>query len=208
MTVEDIQDYVERMGTETSDDFGVTGVKGGVRTQQVPDEIGPCIYHLLNNGGIRNYCEVGVAAGGTAYLFHHFFQPAKMVLIDDDRHPSAHRRPEVLAGIDRHEIIGQSANWKTTADLEEYMDGEQFDLVFIDADHDYANCKRDSILYKQYVKVGGYLLFHDSCHPYGEYGVGKVVAELKHDDRFELVEEYKSKTVEMPLGLALFRRIM
>lgn len=206
MTLESIEEYVSQAGTEISPDFAGT-VEGGIFCQQVPDEISGCIKYLMDNGPIKRYLEIGTAAGGTTYLMNHFLQPEMIVVIDDDKHPSSFRRQEVLEGINRHEIIGQSASGKVTSQLDDLMGDRKFDLVFIDADHSYSGCKRDTMIYKQYVAVGGYLLFHDSAQDgYYGYEVGRVVWETKQDDRYEFIAEYESKK-SRPLGLALFRRI-
>ena len=203
MTVQEIETFVKEAGTEISKDFCGT-VLGGIHCQQIPDEISRCIKYLMDNAAIKSYLEVGAAAGGTTYLVNHFLKPEMIVVIDDNQHPNSHKRQETLQGIRRVEIIGHSGAGKTTETLEQIMRGEQFDLVFIDADHTYANCKRDTMLYKQYLKVGGYLLFHDSALDY--CGVKRVVWETKQDDRMEFIEEFASLD-NPPLGLALFRRL-
>jgi predicted O-methyltransferase YrrM len=205
LTIDEIIKFIESVGTEGGPDFGPSGLKGGIRTQQVPDEIAPCLHYLMNNGGVRSYCEVGSAAGGTTWLFHHFLHPEKIVIVDDNKHPSSRWRSEILKDVSRYEIIGQSANIDVTRAVEYLMKDGGFDLVFIDADHTYSGCKRDAILYKQYVKLGGYLLFHDTMHASMNHGVKRVAWELKQDDRFELIGEYASRTAP-PLGLSLFRR--
>jgi predicted O-methyltransferase YrrM len=206
MELEEIERYVKQAGSEISPDF-VGSVEGGIYAQQAPDEFSQCMKYLMDNGPINSYLEVGVAAGGTVYLVNYFLRPETIVLIDDDKHPSAFRRKEVLKGIKRYEIIGQSSSGKTTAQLEQIMGDKGFDLVLIDAEHSYTNCKRDAMIYKQYINKGGYLLFHDSSQDgYYGYGVGRVVWETKQDDRYEFIAEYESK-VSRPLGLALFRKV-
>lgn len=39
--------------------------------------------------------------------------------------------------------------------------GEQIDMLVIDADHSYEGCKGDYEAWYQYVKPGGFILFHD-----------------------------------------------
>jgi len=202
LTITEIEDFVRNAGSEKSADFCGT-VLGGIYCQQIPDEIAQCIKYLIDNTTIKNYLEVGAAAGGTTYLMNHFLKPEMVVVIDDNKHPNSHRRQETLKGIARHEIIGQSASGKTTAALEDFIGDDLFDLIFIDADHSYSGCKRDTMLYKQYLKIGGYLLFHDSQLDY--LGVKRVVWETKQDDRMKFIEEFISEK-HPPLGLALFRR--
>ncbi|MCM8787820.1 MAG: class I SAM-dependent methyltransferase [Candidatus Omnitrophica bacterium] len=37
------------------------------------------------------------------------------------------------------------------------------DFIFIDADHTYSNVKEDFIFWSKFLKVGGYIAFHDAC---------------------------------------------
>ncbi len=58
-----------------SDNLGVFGgiYEGGIHCQQIPDEIAPCILTILESGeSIKSYLEIGVAAGGSTFLFNHF----------------------------------------------------------------------------------------------------------------------------------------
>jgi ABC-type enterochelin transport system substrate-binding protein len=49
----------------------------------------------------------------------------------------------------------------------------------------------------------GYILYHDSLLK--NWGVKKLVKELKKDSTLEFIDEFKSKKYK-PLGLAMFRR--
>jgi predicted O-methyltransferase YrrM len=52
---------------------------------------------------------------------------------------------------------------------------EEIDLLFLDGDHSYEQCRRDVIAWLPHLKPGGYIIFHD----YGwAEGVKSVVREL------------------------------
>ena len=199
--VEEIRQFIMDAG---SDNVGVFSGKfeGGVNCQQVPDEFAAAIAAILDTGKpIENYLEIGVAAGGTTYHIHHFFQPDEIVLIDDNMHPKAPLRAEILRGIEYKEIIGKSGSdavKKEIAGLD-----MQYDLIVIDGDHSYEGVKSDVENYLHWLDEGGFMLFHDSALP--DWGVTAVVAELKGAKNLEFMGEYKS-TMRAPLGLALFRR--
>lgn len=85
---------------------------------------------------------------------------------------------------------------------------EPIDVLFIDGDHHYEAVKKDFDDWFRYVKVGGFILFHDSCRP-GNMGTGydrgwpgpsKLVRELKEDHRGEIVEQVHSVTVMKKLN--------
>jgi len=53
--------------------------------------------------------------------------------------------------------------------------GEKFDLIFIDADHQYASVKRDFEICKSLLNPGGVILFHDV---FSHLGVKRLMEEI------------------------------
>lgn len=199
--VSEIEQFILDAG---SDSLGVFGGKyeGGIHCQQVADEMAACIAAILDGGrAIENYLEIGVAAGGTTYLFHHYFKPGTLVLVDDNQHPKASLRGQVLQGVLRQEIIGKSGSDLVRQEVAAI--GTKFDLIVIDGDHTYHGVRADVDHYLPFLQAGGYMMFHDSLVP--EFGVGKVVAELKEAAGLDFIGEYASQT-RKPLGVALFRK--
>lgn len=202
LSVDDIEVFIEAQG---SDDLGVFGgkVAGGINCQQVPDELAPCLHAILASGvEIHAYLEIGVASGGTTFLVDHFLHPELIVLVDDNQHQKAPLRSEVLKGIRYKEIIGKSLD-EVVFDWVKGL-GFWFDLILIDGDHNYPGVKLDTVTYLPLLRPGGFVAFHDSAMP--QWGVQRVVRELKEDSSMEFVGEYTSKKHATPLGLALFRK--
>jgi cephalosporin hydroxylase len=203
INLEEIENFVFGMGSDSVGYFG-GAFEGGAQIQQIPDEIAPCILAILESGKeIKTFLEVGSAAGGTTFLFNHYFKPLKIYIVDDNTHPKAHLRPYILADIPRVEIIGnsQSGNAVKTVAAE----GVMFDIVIIDADHDYPGVKADVENYGQFVQPGGFLILHDSALE--GWGVMRVVNELKAAIGLEFVAEYVSKKYNI-CGVALFRKAL
>ncbi len=202
-TLKDIEKFVLDAGSDDLPTFGGT-FEGGIHCQQVPDEIAPCIHAILaSKQTVKSYLEIGVAAGGTTYLFHHFFQPELIVLLDDNKHHKAHLRPSVLVDVIRTEIIGESSSEQSVqavADLK-----TSFDVMLIDGDHNYPGVKLDTTLYLPFLRPGGFVIYHDSILP--AWGVMRVVRELKADPTMDLVGEYVSEKHARPCGVALFRKV-
>lgn len=202
ITVQEIKDFVINAGSDDVYTFG-GAFEGGANSQQVPDEIAPCIKAVIDSGRkIEAYLEIGAAAGGTAYLFHHFMGSEKIVLLDTNEHPKCQFRPQVLAGIGYQEIIGRS-------DAPEAIEAAQkagpYDLIFIDAEHQYSGVKHDAVTYLPFLKTGGFLIFHDTAAP--DWGVIRVVEELKRDPSMEFIGEWKTTEHHRPCGVALFRKV-
>jgi cephalosporin hydroxylase len=198
---EEIKEFILNAG---SDNISVFSGKfeGGVHCQQVPDEFAQAIAAILQTGKqIGNYLEIGVAAGGTTYHIAYYFTPENVVLVDDNMHPKAPLRPEILAGTKRREIIGKSGSNRVKEEVAAL--GLKFDLIIIDGDHTYEGVKADVENYLPYLADDGIVMFHDSALP--DWGVMAVVAELKGSNDLEFIGEYKS-TIRAPLGIALFRK--
>jgi cephalosporin hydroxylase len=190
-----------------SDDIGVFGgeFQGGIFAQQIPDELAPCIVDLQDNFDQSepwSYLEIGVAAGGLAFIVDHYFKPDKMVLIDDNLHHKAKFRPEILKAIQRVELVGKSFEDRIVKAAQEHA---PYYLMMIDGDHHYPGVKLDFTLYSPMLDVGGFLMFHDSALK--EWGVYQLVMELKEDQDWELVGEYVSSAHYSFCGLTLFRKV-
>lgn len=198
---QEIEQFILDAGSDSLSVFG--GVyEGGVHAQQVPDELAPCIAAILGSGEqITSYLEIGVAAGGTAYLFNHFFHPEKIVLIDDNRHWKHTLRPEILKDIERLEIIGNSRD----PEIVSHIKGP-FDLIIIDGDHSYMGIKADIDNYLPMLRKGGFLVLHDTVFEGPDWGVSQMVAELKNGFTLLIIGEYRSTKYPV-CGLALFRKV-
>ncbi|MCD6329037.1 MAG: class I SAM-dependent methyltransferase [Candidatus Cloacimonetes bacterium] len=200
ITYKEIEDFIINAGSDDLPTFGGK-YEGGIHCQQIPDEIASYILAILKfKQKIESYLEIGVAAGGTTYLFNHFFSLKKIVLIDDNKHHKAKLRPEVLRDVTYQEIIGRS---ETESSVETVSKVAPFDLIMIDGDHSYPGVKLDTVLYMPLLNPGGFLIYHDSNKV---WGVQRVVRELKNDSSMEFIDEYISKQHPRPCGIALFRK--
>jgi cephalosporin hydroxylase len=187
-----------------SDDLPAFGGKfeGGIHCQQIPDELAACILAILESGeSIKSYLEIGVAAGGTAFVINHFFTPDKIVLIDDNKHHKAGLRPEILKEIERKEIIGNSNDPAIFAAAE---DLGPFDIILIDSAHDYPTVKADADNYLPMLRDGGFLIMHDSVVT--RLGIYRVVGELKQRKDFKFIGEYVTTKHTSSCGIALFKK--
>jgi cephalosporin hydroxylase len=70
------------------------------------------------------------------------------------------RIPEELMSLWRP-VVGDSHS----EDIFKQVSDIQYDILFIDGDHSYAGVKKDYEMYKDLVKDGGYIMFHDTVNP-------------------------------------------
>ncbi|MHA2218588.1 MAG: class I SAM-dependent methyltransferase [Candidatus Hodarchaeales archaeon] len=204
-----IRDIIESFG---SDSLEVVGgrYEGGIRLQQVPDEIASCVYAIMNAkrsiNEFNNFLEIGSASGGNAYLFNHFFGFDNVIIIDDNRHKSHIFRKDILKRINYAEFIGDSHSGLAYNFIQNL--GMHFDVIFIDGDHSYEGVKKDTEMYLPFVKYEGFIVYHDTV---ASPGVHKYFEELKDlvrfADLYDLVfmNEFISKTHNKPCGIGLFQ---
>jgi predicted O-methyltransferase YrrM len=205
-SVSDLESILQFILDAGSDDILTFGgsYEGGIHCQQVPDEIAPCIAAIMESGEpIRSYLEIGVAAGGTTFLFNHFFKPERIILIDDNKHHKAGLRAGILKEIAYEEIIGRS---DTETAIAAAFERSPYDVILIDGGHLYPCVKADTINYLPILRPGGFLIMHDSAIP-PPWGSPQVVRELRDEPSLEFVAEWVSKTHPRPCGVALFRRV-
>lgn len=136
--------------------------KSGIRIQQLPSELDQLL-DFLKDFHIKTYLEIGRLDGGTLMLFSKFLGD-EATLISVDIHPMgrsfAFPSNQIVRLID-----GSSLNAETYDSVLRVLGRHQVDLLFIDGDH--YNAERDFNHYKDLVRSGGYIVFHD-IHPQKE----------------------------------------
>jgi hypothetical protein len=104
--------------------------------------------------------EIGMGNGGSHIIFRRMF--GKVISIDVNFGiirlvSSLIKEPE------RSEFVwGNSTNPVTAHVLKKHLDGRKADFLFIDGDHSYASVSGDWALYRNFVRVGGVIGFHDA----------------------------------------------
>lgn len=155
-----IKKYVMGVGSSNVALFG--GEKeGGYYIQQIPDEITAFIIYLLDNKAnhFENYLEIGSASGGFTRLLSDFIQLDNVYIIDNNGWPTYRVRPLLLKDLNVTEFIGDSHGTPCRKALRQW--GKKFDLIHIDGDHSYDGVMQDTFIAKDFLKDGGYIVYHD-----------------------------------------------
>ncbi len=129
---------------------------------------------LVSEFGPRSVLEVGVWHGGT--LWHWLQGGRRVVGVDDTMFEADDWRDWAeAAGADLTLLQGNSHDLQVIAPARA---GAPYDLVFIDAAHDYQSVRTDWENYGPMVAAGGLVVFHDIAER-AHYGVSQLWAELK-----------------------------
>lgn len=141
------------------------------------------LYKLAKEQGPGNYADLGCLYGGSAATIAHGLEEAGggFIYCVDYFGTGPWQDPGVTGAPDlindyftktfkqvKHQICaGPTADWSSR--LQVPLQG-----IFIDAGHDYENCKRDWELWNSKVVPGGWVAFHDTNFT----GVNKVLNEI------------------------------
>jgi len=110
----------------------------------------------------RTVCEIGTAKGGTTFLLGQAL-PTTELLIGVDRF--IRRRPRLgfftRPGQSVLLLDGDSGSGETLDQVKNALGGRPLDLLFIDGDHTFAGVARDFHVYRDLVREGGLIAFHD-----------------------------------------------
>lgn len=166
----------------------------------------PSRYDLIQsfaNHGYGTIAEVGVALGDFSKYLIETIKPSKFVAIDMFR---IHEW-ETLWGKSTKDVLGNQTHRKYYENaLKEYskiidiregasydclaeFDDKYFDLIYIDADHEYENVKKDAEMSIRKIKDGGVIVFNDymmydhlSHIPYGVvYAANEVIVREDYE---------------------------
>jgi predicted O-methyltransferase YrrM len=170
---------------------------GYLAPAQVKSEIASLLGFLKNNKP-KVIMEIGTARGGTLFLFSKVAPKDSLIIsLDLPGGPFGGGYPRWKMPLyksfseDKQRIIlvrENSHQTKTLQRIKEILGNKELDFLFIDGDHTYDGVKRDFALYKQLVKRGGTIAFHDIVPhpPEARCGVNIFWDEIK--DRYESQE--------------------
>ncbi len=124
---------------------------------------------FLSHNKPANFMEIGSNRGGMFYVMcNSAIENGIKISLDlpCDRWGNKfniEKRNIMMKSWDKNIYIleGNSSDPKFKPEIEEILNGEQLDVLFIDGDHSYKGVKNDFGLYSPFVKTGGYIGFHD-----------------------------------------------
>ena len=145
-------------------------------------------------------CEIGVLNGECSGFFINTFENLTLIGIDPIIPDSM--ESSLVGNVEK--IYQNTNNSSRFIFVQDYsfnlnFSTDYFDFIFIDGDHTYDAVKSDYLKYKNYLKRGGLLFFHDSRMNRGganfHVGSSKLVDEvIETDKELDLIGEAFSLT--------------
>jgi predicted O-methyltransferase YrrM len=149
-TVEDFFNF-------TSQEFG---------SHQIKSEI-ISLLDFVKSHNPQYVCEIGTADGGTNFLLSQAIPSVKLMIAVDlfvkNKFKLSHfsKSSQEIKFVD-----GSSYDDNTVNKVRQILGDRQFDLLFIDGDHNYEGVKKDFLKYRNLVREGGIIVFHDIVPDY------------------------------------------
>lgn len=153
--------------------------------QQKRSEISALVRFLLTKRRI-NVLEIGSSLGGSFYLWCKLFSGKKISLDDPSKNFGG-------IGIDRarkrnrefqqwsqnvYAILADSHSMSAYYRVARILGNEKLDFLFIDGDHSFSGVQLDYFMYRDFVRSGGYIAFHDVTDASWPITVGCLVSRF------------------------------
>jgi cephalosporin hydroxylase len=126
---------------------------------------------FVKNLNIKNFMEIGTNQGGTFYCWSKICIEDGLKISVDWTHQARwgtanfdieHRNNIFKTlGSNVHIINGDSHSEAIYQQVKGIIGNEKLDFLFIDGDHSHLGVKLDYHMYKEFVKEGGWIGFHD-----------------------------------------------
>lgn len=180
---------------------------------------GNLLYNLVRLTRPKTIVEIGTFKGYSAICLAQG--------LEDNKHGLLYTIDPVEQQIVHQAIkksnLGQRVSYIIGSSFEiiPYLNLRQIDLVFIDGNHGYVNCREDFDLVKDLIPQNGLIVFHDTI---ALEGPRRVIKEIQEEKKFEIItlptitgvlENDRNQVVLIsqgfdgfiPLGLSICRKL-
>lgn len=205
-TKKEKKDLTEFFRHETTAEYGGYQMFDGTRTHLMhnPEELSDFIYFLKSyekkkRKKIRNFLEIGFNSGKVNTVLNKFFNFEQIVAVDNFTADIS--STDLMANLRRKNltlICGNSDKKETLRIIKKF---QPFDLIFVDANHEYMGTKKDLSNYCTMLSDHGILAVHD-IHSLEYSGVNKAWNEFKLQNNF-MFKEIVNKKYYFVCGVGL-----
>jgi cephalosporin hydroxylase len=179
----------------------------GVGPVQHRSEIG-ALLDLARENGTQVVCEIGAQDAGTSVLFSRVLHPEKLVVMDLFTKNRWRLRRAAPTGQTVQIVDGDSTHSLTVRRLRRKLQGQPIDLLLIDGDHRWSGVRHDFLTYREFVRDGGLIAFHDICEatdPDSPLWTGDVPAFWRAVSALYPSHEFIDMPAQQGLGIGVIR---
>ena len=191
---------------QTNAEFGGYRLFDGTRSHIMhnPEELSDLIFFLKNyekkiKKKIRNFLEIGFSSGKLNTILNKFFNFEQIVAVDNFTADMS--STDLLANLRRKNLILICGNSDKKEILQIIKKFQPFDIIFVDASHEYEDAKKDLSNYCKMLSDYGVLVAHD-IHSLEYPGVNKAWNEFKRENNF-IFKEFVCRKYYFVCGVGL-----
>ena len=191
-TKKDKDNLREFLRHQTNAEFGGYRMFDGTRTHLMhnPEELCNLISFLKNyekkkRKKIRNFLEVGFSSGKLNTILNKFFNFEHIVGIDNFAADMS--STDLLANMRRKNLTLICGTAHKKENIQIIKKFQPYDLIFVDASHDYKGTKKELDIYSKMLSDSGILILHD-IHSLEYIGVNKAWNEFRRENDFTCKE--------------------
>jgi predicted O-methyltransferase YrrM len=118
---------------------------------------------LAADNGTRAACEIGAFDAGTSVMLSRALDLDTLIVMDLYVRNRWRLRSAAPSQQKVHVIDGDSGHARTVRRLQGKLKGRKLDLLLIDGDHSWHGVRQDFLRYREFVRDGGLIAFHDIC---------------------------------------------
>mgnify|MGYP001205516727 FL=1 len=175
--------YVDNISVKTSHEDGYAFPTAGI--QQNKEEIHEFINYVIENIEEKKKClEIGLGHfGSTHFIFRELFD--EVITIEKDFSRVRLFVDNLIKYDENYNlnnsrfVHGYSYEPSTIHKVEQILGDNLLDMLFIDGNHSYQDILTDYLIYKNFLKPGGYLVVHDYMWPFNDYEIKRFIDSLK-----------------------------
>ena len=191
-TKKEKQNLREFLRHQTNAEYGGYRMFDGTRSHLMhnPNELSDLIFFLkeyekIKRKKISNFLEIGFNSGILNTILNKFFKFEQIVVIDT--FTSEISSTDLLANLKRKNLVLVCGSSNKKENLQTIKKFQPYDLIFVDASHEYNDVKKDLNNYCKMLSDDGILVAHD-IHSLEFPGVNKAWSEFKRQNNFSYKE--------------------
>ena len=177
---------------QTNAEFGGYRMFDGTRSHLMhnPNELSDLIFFLkeyerIKRKKISNFLEIGFSSGILNTILNKFFKFEQIVAVDTFTADMS--STDLLTNLKRKNLILVCGSSSKKENLQIIKKFQPYDLILVDASHEYNDVKRDLNNYSKMLSDGGILIVHD-IHSHEYLGINKAWNEFKRQNNFRFKE--------------------
>ena len=191
-TKKEKQNLMEFLRYQTNAEYGGYRMFDGTRSHLMhnPKELSDLIFFLkeyekIKRKKISNFLEIGFNSGILNTILNKSFKFEQIVAIDT--FTSEISSTDLLANLKRKNLVLVCGSSNKKENLQTIKKFQPYDLIFVDASHEYNDVKKDLNNYCKMLSDDGILVAHD-IHSLEFPGVNKAWSEFKRQNNFSYKE--------------------